>query len=190
MYCSKCGKETPENSKFCPSCGVKIGFSDDSVSSGMQPFNVGNESQKSRESDINWGILLGFIFGNIGMFIATFFSTYGLLKACEQLSKEGRIENEDMWIAMLYLIIFIIPTAIWQIINNKILEWVDDLKENKAEDISIWTYFSIFIPVVPAVIRLYYSTQHENYSITMQNILFYILALLSCWVYYWIKQTD
>ncbi|MBN2163900.1 MAG: zinc ribbon domain-containing protein [Pontiellaceae bacterium] len=40
MYCSKCGKEISDGSRFCPECGVGLG-SDTQTASAQQNINAG-----------------------------------------------------------------------------------------------------------------------------------------------------
>ncbi len=60
MYCSKCGKVVPDNSKFCPSCGA-------SVSTGSQIKNGVDDAFKSAEKGIDDAIKdVGNTFNNNG----------------------------------------------------------------------------------------------------------------------------
>lgn len=188
MYCSNCGKSISENSNFCQACGQKVEFlNSDPILDGMHELNVINETENSTNSNSEFweGLLtlIGIVLGNLIMLVATFFSTYGIIKASEVLM-------DSVWLSFFYLLIFIVPTIIWQFMNDKIFEWKEDFQSNKLEDVSFWTYFSIFIPIAPAIFRLYYSTQNENFSISMGNILFYIFLIVSCFIYYWITKSD
>ena len=65
MYCPNCGKECPEGSNFCPSCGMGIG----PLTTGSSPV-AGGYGQTAKEPKM-WGpFLLGLFLGFIGVIIA------------------------------------------------------------------------------------------------------------------------
>lgn len=76
-YCSNCGKELQENTKFCPDCGTKTS-QDDNVNQNQQ-VNMTNQvfSQQSIQSNIKKSkrksgclIIIIVVFVIIGMMIA------------------------------------------------------------------------------------------------------------------------
>jgi uncharacterized membrane protein YvbJ len=85
MYCNKCGKEATETSTYCSNCGAKIGILNDSISEGMQFFDV-NENEpiknESRRDFIfkDWADFLLTLVINIFFFTLTYFTTPSLIK--------------------------------------------------------------------------------------------------------------
>lgn len=63
MYCSKCGKELPENVKFCNECGNAVGSSvEESNLSGISD-NKKNDKTPARSSGNAFSLVLGLIIG-------------------------------------------------------------------------------------------------------------------------------
>ena len=55
MYCTTCGKEIPDDSKFCIHCGATVDRTDESIETGSaasQHFPVAQEMSIPRESPI------------------------------------------------------------------------------------------------------------------------------------------
>lgn len=77
MYCTKCGSELKETSKFCPKCGVEV-YRDNKKESiksifliilgfflpivGFILFLVWKEKKPVKSSSTGWGSLLGLVF--------------------------------------------------------------------------------------------------------------------------------
>lgn len=94
MYCSKCGKEIPENSQFCRFCGL-------SLQQSKTPSEIVNEKKgkKMRIVDTRpkvWILLIvtGFIilpmFGSIGGVLGIIFSLIGISGATVYVSEKVR----------------------------------------------------------------------------------------------------
>jgi hypothetical protein len=195
MYCNHCGKEVTETSTYCNFCGSKIGLLDDPVISGMKPFGVSENQSVKNESGTDIGEIVEDIFKLLGViilngifFTVTYFTTPSLVKSyigVYYLNNDSNHEY-DGW----YFLIYIIPILLWQWSNDKIFDWSDDFKNSSLDNVSIFSYLSIFIPIVPTIISFYFLTQNEYLPITIQNMGIYVLSFISCWIYYWIKPSD
>ena len=195
MYCSNCGKEVPETSTYCSICGSKIGSPNDPIISGMESFSVNNNSSNETKNSTNWGEIIGGIFVILGIVIynvifgvITYFTTPSLVKAYVGMFYLNDDSNHkyDGW----YYLIYIIPILLWQLANDKLADWSDTFKSNSIDEVDFFTWFFIFIPIVPTIISFYFLTQNESLPITIQNVGIYILSFISCWQYYWIKKSS
>lgn len=195
MYCNKCGKQAPEASIYCSNCGANIGLSNDPIREGMKSFGINENQSVKNESVTDLGEIIEGIFSLLGVIIlngifltVTYFTTPSLVKAYVGMIylRDDSDHKYDGW----YILIYIIPILLWQWSNDKIFDWFDDLKSSSLENISFFTYLLIFIPIVPTIISFYFLTQNENLPITIQNVGIYILSFISCWIYYWIKNSD
>ena len=188
MYCNKCGKEVNETSIYCSICGAKIGLSNDPIIDGMQPFGVNENQSIKNENTTDWGsifegifMLLGILILNGIFFAVTYLTTPSLVKAFN--------EHSDTSITWFYhLLIYTIPLILWQWANDKIFKWSDDFHDSSLENISFLTYFSMFIPIVPTIISLYFLTKNEYLFISIQNFGIFGLAFGSCWYYYLVNK--
>lgn len=197
MYCNKCGKQVPEASIYCSNCGANIGLSNDPIREGMKSFGINENQSVKNESATDMGEIIKGIFAILGVIIlngifltVTYFTTPSLVKGYIgwfHLSDDST-RTHDGW----YILIYIIPIILWHWSNDKIFDWFDDFKSSSLENISFFTYLLIFIPIVPTIIGLYFYflNQNENLPITIQNVGLYVLSFISCWLYYWIKNTD
>ncbi len=55
MYCSKCGKENPDQAKFCSSCGNVLNLAESIIQNTSEPGSEIN--QQSKNLKIGWIIL-------------------------------------------------------------------------------------------------------------------------------------
>jgi len=65
MYCSKCGKQIPDNVVFCPGCGNKVGAQSNASGNTYATYN-----QAPKEPSTLVPFLLGMFLGVIGVLIA------------------------------------------------------------------------------------------------------------------------
>ncbi len=75
-YCSKCGKEIPEGTKYCPACGSSVG-----ASNNYRPEQVYEPYEREESGVVAWGIL---------SFVLTIFTAIGGLILCLVLYGSGK----------------------------------------------------------------------------------------------------
>ena len=76
IYCTKCGKEMPEGTKYCPACGSAVGASND-----QRPQQEYAPYKQEETGAFAWGIL---------SFILTMFTVIGGIVLCIVLYATGK----------------------------------------------------------------------------------------------------
>jgi len=119
MFCSHCGKEIPENSKFCPNCGGEVKGPSEKVDSEVvsgdaHPYvSDHNGNQKNGNGSYPNAYtfsLVGFILSFIIPVLGIIFSAIGL----DQLSKSGKTRGKGFAIAGLVIgIILAVNFGVW-----------------------------------------------------------------------------
>ena len=52
MFCEKCGKEIPDSTKFCPSCGAPVSKAQDFVNKASEAFNAAEQELGSAFDEV------------------------------------------------------------------------------------------------------------------------------------------
>ncbi len=76
-YCGNCGHELEENSKFCPSCGAKVG----DTTNPYQPTDANSDAHHSNDAPSTGFAILGFFFPLIGLILYLVWKDESPLKA-------------------------------------------------------------------------------------------------------------
>ncbi len=67
MYCTKCGAELDENTKFCTSCGASTEKTSENIQTPTEPINVADNSQNQEKSNEKTFSIISLVSGIVGV---------------------------------------------------------------------------------------------------------------------------
>lgn len=129
MYCKQCGKNIPDNVKYCPSCGATQTTQNSSV--GFQPQYGGNYGQPQYGNNYNYGQPLpqvGFVDA-----VKSYFTHYA--------DFSGRARRSEYWYAVLF-----------QLLVSAVLGGIASASDGLAILTTLWS-IATFVPGLAICVR-------------------------------------